>query len=80
MKALEEFCSVALSSGSKVVLVISPHYSNNAFSTRDLEAVQAIARKYEVPLLDYSQKAFFLEKGFLFSDHYHLNEKGGDIF
>ncbi len=80
VKALEEFCLNAVSSGSKVFLVISPHYSNNAFSAGSMAVIQAIAGKYKVPLLDYSQKAYFLERGFLFSDRYHLNEKGAEAF
>lgn len=63
---------------SKVVLVISPYF--NGRNPRIFEPAIKIAKRLNIPLLDYSNNPKFIHHEEFFKDGGHLNANGADEF
>lgn len=64
--------------GTLPVLAFSPHYGKSDSS--ELDQVKAIARQYNVPVLDHYADTAFVTKPQLFVDPFHLNSDGARAY
>lgn len=81
IKAYEEFISVSLNKGIKVILTISPDFIPADFSGSDSYLkIKEISEKYNLSIMDFSKDSRFNFRTDLFGDVFHLNDKGAKIF
>lgn len=80
ISAFQEFLSGATKAGVKVVVAISPYYVKVEGKNSELELIIQQASNYNVPVIDYSQNAFFLKRPDLFMDSWHMNDKGAHLY
>lgn len=73
---LESMFRMVQNRGSKVVLVISPILAGDYIHS---VAVGALAKKYNIPVLNYSLDERLVRKPELFGDQSHLNNQGALI-
>ncbi len=77
--ALRELLESAANRGSRVIVVISPHYSLGSYDIPT--EIQSVLDRYGIPVLDFNGPAFtqFLDHH-LYRDESHLNDTGARLF
>ena len=76
----QKFIELCIANHVKLVLVYSPLYQNiNVASNRNIEFVRQIAKKYQVPLINYLDDPEFNDPKYFF-DGLHLNRQGSTLF
>ena len=76
----ESFIKDCNSQGVKLFIVVSPYYLISDITDSSIEKGIAIAEKYGVELLNYSQDTNFKLHCEFFADITHLNEDGAKLF
>jgi len=76
----ESFIKNCNSQGVKLYIVVSPYYLISDITDSSIEKGIAIAEKYGVELLNYSQDTNFKLHCDFFADITHLNEDGAKLF
>ena len=76
----ESFIKDCNSQGVKLYIVVSPYYLISDITDSSIEKGIAIAEKYGVELLNYSQDTNFKLHCDFFADITHLNEDGAKLF
>jgi len=79
----EEYLNYCKENGIKVFLVYSPEYfevQDFTINRKDVMAMfQSYAKKYDIPLLDYSNHPICFDKSYFYNSQ-HLNKKGSELF
>lgn len=78
-KYLNKYCQLCKEKGIGLVFVISPSYFGNN-GEADNRQIQEIARKWDVPFIDFTNHKSFTGQGNLFVDTAHMNGDGADLF
>ncbi len=77
----KDFLNRVDSAGIKTFVVISPALYKSTFNQETIEKLKSITNTHiMVTFLDFSLDPVFIEKPDLFSDIFHLNKKGAEIF
>ena len=75
---IHKFIDICHSNNIKLVFMISPRYST--ISTTHYDALKDIARKNDIPFLDYHTDGLFLDHPEYFKDNGHMQEEGARAF
>src|SRR6202041_2872527 len=83
IRAFESLIELCQQSNIKLILVYSPQFHEMIRLTRNRVAIfalfTAIAKKYSVPFIDYTQSPISQSQDFFYNSQ-HLNERGAAIF
>lgn len=80
-RLLDEMISTCRSRGVRLVIVNPPLYSDFVYRPgNSIEELRRICSEQGVPLLEYAQDPYYLDRQQLFFDEAHLNENGARIF
>jgi hypothetical protein len=80
IKYYESFIQDCIKSNIKLYVVCSPRYITLNNQDYSISIAKIIAKKYNIPFMDYSQDQFFLNSPSLFADEGHLNNDGAKKF
>jgi hypothetical protein len=74
--AYESFLKDCKAAGTQVFVLCSPYFTRGTQADASMQLGKEIAARHDVPFLDFSRDAYFLERRELFSDVLHLNDEG----
>lgn len=75
----EKLIRLALSSGSRVVVINAPKFWFNSLHNKD-QGLQEIVSWEQIVYLDYENDSIFTYNPDIFYDGYHLNHNGAELF
>ena len=76
VKSYECFIKSCTDRNIKLLVVVTPYFSIKNMPDASISSAIAIAKKYNVSFIDYSQDTLFLNRAELVADPIHLNDKG----
>jgi hypothetical protein len=76
----EPFVQDCINSKVKLFVIRSPFYRIYIHADISVVLARNIAKKDQMPFLDYSQDSIFIHDVILFDDPGHLNDKGANVF
>ncbi len=79
LEYFDRFMNLAISSGSRVIVVNTPKYIDNSIYEETSKFKEFISR-YNVVYLDYENDTTYINHPEIFKDKVHLNNLGAEIF
>lgn len=80
MAALNEFITLCKSNNIQLFVCISPHFANFNGNSSFEPLAKILLDKHQIKLLNYENHHSYFKKNEYFSDPYHLNKVGADLY
>jgi hypothetical protein len=80
VKVYESFIQDCIHANVKLYIICSPYYVKFRHTDYSITVGKEIAKRYNVPFLDYSTDSIFINNPKYFADKVHLNAEGSEVF
>lgn len=80
MKAIDDFVEICKKNGVKIFVCVSPHYVDFKGKTGYNVLAKILKNKHQLELINFENQPSFLSNSKLFSDPFHLNKYGAEIY